>query len=375
MGNVEVLHPLGTGSFDRELRRPWLRPASWVYAGGVALARRRGLARARRKRALRDSDVRIISVGNLEVGGNGKTPFAMHLLEHITRTGGRGVYLSRGYASVSERLSGITVVPAQGAPPVRSGVRCLSRGSRSLAAEIGDEGAMVARRLTDVPLVLGRDKLAALDLAASALDATHVVMDDAFQSWRVPRDFDVVLLDARRPLDHGHMLPAGTLREHPSALARADLIGLNGVVAAEEVEQAQSRDLPVSFGVVRTLTFVDASGDACAPPDQPAAVLSAVGRPGLFDRAVVAAGVDARLSLRYPDHHHYRGDDVQVMARALSARALGTVITTEKDWVKLEGGVDAVDARFVIARLCVEVIGDVLDQITKPRVGSPAASL
>src|SRR5262249_40249812 len=132
------------------------------------------------------------------------------------------------------------VLPPEMTPPSLAGMRVLSRGHPDLAREIGDEGALVVERAPGVAALFCHDKRRAVHTAAE-LGVGRVILDDAFQSWRVARHVDIVLLDAARPLDGGHLLPAGRLREKPGALARAEAIVFNGAADADAIAAGRAR--------------------------------------------------------------------------------------------------------------------------------------
>jgi 3-deoxy-D-manno-octulosonic-acid transferase len=342
---------------------PVLVPASWVYhAVSHAIRGARSL-----DLPPTPEGVSVVSVGNLEVGGGGKTPLAMHLLAAIPPAGGRAVYISRGYGGLSERLDVVTVVPGTEddvGDAVRAGVRCLRRGMPGLAEQVGDEGAMVAGRLPRVPLLFCRNKARALEVAADVFGPGHVVMDDAFQSWGVPRDVDILLLDGQRPFGDGWLLPAGTLREPPEAVGRADFIGAGGVES--ESQLSQFRELVAAATGVRKPTFgvrrrieiaAGAGGDLAAVPGDRYAALSGIGRPEAFERQLAGERGGLALSFRYPDHHRYTREDLVWVVGEARKRGIETIVTTEKDWVKL-ADLGPAGGYFAVARLTLELFGD-----------------
>ncbi|HEX6790641.1 MAG TPA: tetraacyldisaccharide 4'-kinase, partial [Candidatus Krumholzibacteria bacterium] len=213
-----------------------LAPLSWLYGAGVALERGR-----RSVPGLGDADrPRVVSIGNLEAGGNGKTPLAMWWLARALATGGRAACVSRGYGGAM--LPGVVtcVLPGDVAAADASGLRVLARSHPDLAAMVGDEGALVAERVPGAIALFCADKRRAVH-AAVRMGADLVVLDDGFQSWGVARHTDVVLLDADAPLDGGHLLPAGRLREKPDALRRADVVVFNGADTRAALDAARDR--------------------------------------------------------------------------------------------------------------------------------------
>lgn len=373
--NPRLVYPRGVLAPER-LPGGIAAPAAWLYGALSSWARGVGLGR----RPQPPAGTCVISIGNIEVGGNGKTPFAIHLINELVRRGHRPVYLSRGYGSSSESMGLTTIVGDADERPHAEKVRWLSQDTELLAHEIGDEGAVVAARTGNVPLLFDRDRRRGIAAAVEVFKATHIVIDDAFQSWRVPRHVDIVLIDRQRPFGNGRLLPAGTLREKPTALVRADFIGVNGLDADEDPNGHESTIAAAAgsgkrvFGIRRRLSFCDSSGNTVDAPSR-AASLSAIARPDGFDHALVSGGVDVPLSIRYPDHYRYGRDDIALIRQAMAEDSVTTLLTTEKDWVKLATRWGAAP-EVVIARLELDVVGDdaVWQEIEKPRTSSAAST-
>ncbi len=355
-----------------------LSPAALIYRLGSTALRKMSQPRGRSE----EMGTVVVSVGNVESGGGGKTPFCIFLLEHLVLEGYRPVYISRGFRSSSEKLAAVSVLLPEEllvCPPLEPGVRFLRRDGGLLHRSVGDEGAMVALRVPLIPLLFSRRKTAAIRAAGSLFKTTHVILDDAFQSWGVRRDFDVVLLDSKKPFGNGRRLPAGSLREGPEALRRADFIGFNDIKDTHELTALEkSIKKPEAaarvFGIRRSLSFRSPEGGVLEPGENPMAALSSIARPGRFDQSLEHSGWDVRLSIRYPDHYRYTQRDVENIRSLMRKNGVGGLITTEKDWVKLkELYLDV--GMIVLARLDLEIVGcNLLDQIKKPQA-TPAASL
>lgn len=336
-----------------------LLPLAWVYGAGVALDRH---TRSVPKLAA-GAVPQIIAVGNLEAGGNGKTPLAMLLLNRAGARGARAAYVSRGYGGHSVGAQVVTCVLAgERVPAALAGKRILSRSHPNLAREVGDEGALVTERAPEASAFFCTSKPRAVR-AAMDLGVDCIVLDDAFQSWPVARHTDIVLLDAERPFDAGCLLPAGRLREKPDALARANALVMNGAATREELDAARAKlgkwlpaGIPVA-GLARRIAFVTTDGATTSPPQRLVAV-SSIARPDGFRRSLAAAGTDIIAHEIFPDHHLYKARDVERMLARLERERAAGFVTTEKDWVKLR----ALDiaAPVVIARLDVSLIGDEL---------------
>jgi tetraacyldisaccharide 4'-kinase len=300
---------------------------------------------------------RVVAVGNLEVGGSGKTPLAVWLVERAARAGRRTAYVSRGFASVAAHGPLVTIVPGDGVPESFAGLRILSRDQPDLAGAVGDEGALVAHFLPEVPLAFARDKRRAVE-AVARLGAEIVAVDDAFQSFALPRHVDVLLLDARHPLGNGRVLPAGRLREAPSGIARADVVVFNG--ARDEAAVADARTRVARwlrpgqrvYGLRREVDLVRVTPGASTSPAG-SLLVAGIARPEDFRSSVEATGVRVVAAMTFRDHHAYTHADVQ----AVRARAAGgEIVTTDKDWVKLSR-FDWGEATVWVARLTVELVG------------------
>jgi len=151
----------------------------------------------------------VISVGNLTLGGTGKTPMTIYVSQQIQSMGFRTAVISRGYGGRAEKTGGI----------VSDGRRLLMK-----PIDAGDEPYMMARKLEGIPVLVGQDRYHTGNLALDAFFPEVIILDDAYQHLRLYRDINLVLLDASNPFGNGHLFPRGTLREPISALSRADAV-------------------------------------------------------------------------------------------------------------------------------------------------------
>jgi tetraacyldisaccharide 4'-kinase len=255
---------------------------------------------------------RVLSVGNIAVGGTGKTPAALWLAERLAARGWRPAIVARGYR---KRRRGVVVVGEAG---------------RALVTpeDGGDEAVLLARRFAG-PVVTGERRAEAAAVACARFGVDAIVLDDGFQHRALARDADLVL--ATDDAAAGWPLPAGPLRESAAGLARARaLLAVDGAPPPE-------RGVPVFRGRLVPTGFVAPATDSSAPltalAGRTVSALAGVARPARFVATLEGAGVRVGRLLRYPDHHRYTADDAADIARAL---ADGPVVTTEKDLVKLE---------------------------------------
>lgn len=298
---------------------------SAVY-GRMASARRAWYAQREHRR--RRLPCPVVSVGNLVVGGSGKTPLVAHLARVLLDQGERPAVLSRGYA---RRVH-------------REGVVVVSDGHdvRVPAAEAGDEPFMLAQALAGVPVLVCPDRYVAGQQATRNLSATACILDDGFQHLRLARDIDLLLV---QPRDLGEtLLPFGRLREPLSSARAADAV----VVPASEQEAAEvARALGLStwfrleahYHAARGVRLPRTpTGDAEVHPPSPGQdvlAVSGIARPERFRAALQQQGWSVVDHVVHPDHHWFSADDLaRADDRALSAGA-SAVITTEKDAVRL----------------------------------------
>lgn len=284
--------------------------------------------------------VPVFCVGNMTVGGSGKTPGVHWLAEYLLSKGRRPAILTRGYGRRDE-----------------DELLVVSDGKAILAdaRAAGDEPVLLARRLPSVPVVAAADRASAARKAMEDFAADCLVLDDGFQHIRLFRNLDLVCVDASSPHSFGlgsrglrrALLPAGALREPLSGLARAGLIFLTKINHVDFHEAAVLREqlselapgvpqIPVRYG----MTFADpASGRDVSPEElKGLRVLTVCGlaRPKTFEDAVKEAGADV-LPMRFADHHFFTEAEMSRIVDA-AAKDRRRIIVTEKDFQRLPEG-------------------------------------
>ncbi len=296
-----------------------LRIAASAY-GAVLRARNRYYDRPG---SVRQAPVPVLSVGNLTVGGTGKTPIVGWLARQLLSLGSKPAVVSRGYGGTAGR-----------------GPRIVSEGRGPLcdAEECGDEPYLLARSLAGVPIVVGADRWAAAT-AAARLGIDVVVLDDGFQHRGLARDLDLVLLDAGDPFGGSRLLPAGLLREPLCSLKRADLVLITRSLPGEShdtierVVRQHNRKAPVLRAGHRRIGFFDAAGRAAQPPARVVAFCG-IGNPSSFRSDLESEGVEIVGFEAQRDHHPYRAAEVRRL-QSLAASHDAVPVTTEKDRVRL----------------------------------------
>ncbi len=309
--------------------RAWLRLLSRLY-GGLAVLRlalhRRGWLKSKPLPA------RVISVGNLTVGGTGKTPTVIMIAGSLFERGRRVAVLSRGYRGSS-----------------REPVNVVSDGREIFLgpSQAGDEAYLMAEALPGVPVLTGRDRWLAGRRAVDDFGAEVLVLDDGFQHLGLKRDVNLLLLDGRNPWGNGWMLPAGALREPRSEAARATAFLLTRAEGgAVEASAELARDFPgrpVFTGRHRPVRVVRSGDGREEAPGflrgRRVVAFCGLARPDSFLRTLTELGAETALFIRRPDHHHPTSDDLRLIEG--KARELGAeVVTTAKDAVKLRGRLD-----------------------------------
>jgi tetraacyldisaccharide 4'-kinase len=361
-----------------------VRRPSWFDAGEESLARRVALLpldllalaygvgarlhRAAYARGLLHSvqlSCRVVSVGNLVVGGSGKTPMAAWLAKALHRRGNRVVLASRGYARRGREK--VEVV---------SDGRFLS----SSAEAAGDEPILLAAHAPGVPVLVGPDRGVVGMRAVSAFGAQILILDDGFHHHRLTRDLELLCFDGVAGLGNRRVLPRGPLREFPSALRLADALAVIEGPLREADEALLARFAPDArrFEVKRRPVGVRrlAGGEWGPPQDLAGAevgLLSGIAQPDSFRRTVESLGAQVIAERRFPDHHRYRERDL----RSLEKEA-PTWLTTEKDAVKiLPSWPEGADLRVVSIEMVVKD-GDGLcdwleDRLREQPIGRDAA--
>ncbi len=300
--------------------------------------------------AVTQAGVPVVCVGNLTLGGTGKTPLVAWVVRRLTGHGCQPAIVSRGYGAAS--------------------------GGRS------DEAAELAILLPGVRHVADRDRIAAATAAAAA-GADIVVLDDGFQHRRLARDLDLVAIDATDPFGCGHVFPRGLLRERLAGVARADAVILTRAGSVSPERRAEIHDrLAAACGGRMPSVWAEASHAPVAVRDQAGtrhaidwlagrriAAFAGIGNPSAFRRTLASLGADVVAFRPYADHHPYAPADLTDLASWARAHD-AALVTTLKDLVKLPAGfagetvIVALEIAMVVEAGEAE-LGDLLDRVAK----------
>ena len=323
-----------------------LGAASGAYRVGAGL---RNAAYERGWKEIRRVAVPVISVGNLTLGGTGKTPMVEWVARWFRERDLRVAILSRGYGQ-DEGLN--------------------------------DEGRVLEENLPDVPHLQGRDRAALAAIAVEELESQVLVLDDGFQHRRLARDLDIVLLDALEPFGLGRIFPRGLLREPVKSLKRAGVVVLSRAdLVEEEARKAIRAEAERRAGPLRwvethqaPLCVIDSDGGSeplDSLPGHRVAAFCGIGNPEGFRKTLEKLG-DSPIGFRaFPDHHPYAASDVADLAKWAPGLGASLLLTTQKDLVKLRTtaigpvplralriGLDVLDGREILD----EALGGLLPQ-------------
>ncbi|MGD2108416.1 MAG: tetraacyldisaccharide 4'-kinase [Phycisphaerae bacterium] len=309
-----------------------LRLGELLYAGGVAIRN----ARYTRSGPKYVAPVPVISVGNLTVGGTGKTPFVIHVVNRLEGMGRNPAVVSRGYGAGNDTEN--------------------------------DEERLIRKRCPSVTFVSDPNRALAAETAHRRFGADVIVLDDGFQHRRLGRTMDIVLIDATCPFGYAHLLPRGLLREpltslrraHAVVLTRCDQVSQSQLANIESKVRSVARDavqLRCSHRVIG-VERLDGTPIPEATEGKRAVVFGGIGRPQAFATTVRSLGIDVVGRRWWPDHHHYRRRDVEWLMAIGRFPSHDLLLTTEKDAVKLATleGIDR--TRIGVVRIAIEFADD-----------------
>ncbi|GAB7140529.1 tetraacyldisaccharide 4'-kinase [Deferribacterales bacterium RsTz2092] len=277
---------------------------------------------------------KVISVGNIAMGGTGKSPFTIFLANKYISLGKRVAVLSRGYKG---KIGYDTHIISDG-----TGVEYLTP---PLAA---DEPYMIAKSVPKAVVITGKDRNKSFQLALERYNTDIFILDDGFQHKKMHRDADIVLLDYNNPISTGFPFPFGYLREFPSGLKRADIIVFTKTKHAVLPEQAvrHCAGKPVFFVDFIYKSFSGELGNS-------AYLMSGIAHNEQFAKQIGAKGIKVLGHSRYQDHHHYTEKEILATINAAKLAGADNIITTHKDYVKLP---QELASHFIYPVLDVEVL-------------------
>ena len=328
--------------FAPSLLRGMLRAAEVPYSLAMGWRNRRY---DRGHAAVHRVGVPVISVGNLTLGGTGKTPMVRWLAEWFGERGTRVAIVSRGYGRSREQGAGSREQRLQRDSSGSLLPAGYPLGGSPLPA-YNDEALELRQSLPDVPHVQHSDRVAAARRAIDEFDCQLVLLDDGFQHRRLARDLDIVLLDALEPFGHEHVFPRGTLREPLVGLRRADIVCLS---RADTIGAAERNAIRGRAALLAPQTawcesthepsgLLDAAGNfrpLATLAGRRVAAFCGIGNPVGFRHTLAATGTELVAWREFADHQAYRANDLEELSRMVGSSNADLVVCTHKDLVKL----------------------------------------
>ncbi|MEW6419692.1 MAG: tetraacyldisaccharide 4'-kinase [Nitrospirota bacterium] len=313
----------------------------FLYYLGYSIKKRYALKNQRRL------PHRVISIGNLTLGGTGKTPATIALAQEAKKRGLKPCILTRGYRGKAK------------------GPCFVSKGEGPLLDEYqaGDEALLMAEKLNDIPVIKGKDRYKAGMFALSSLPSDLrpdlFILDDGFQHWWLFRDINILLIDSKSPFGNRRLLPLGSLREPIGALNRADIIVITKIPShskgeskgevnksqmskvkslIEEIKRYNSK-ASIFFAERRHTKFAAATGKIMLPDwaeKKKFFAFCGIGNPKSFKETVLSTGIELKEFKTFRDHYRYSLSDVQAIARNAKTVGADWIVTTEKDMIRLK---------------------------------------
>jgi len=294
---------------------------------------------------------KVISIGNITLGGTGKTPATIALAEEAKKRGFKPCILTRGYKGKAK------------------GPCFVSRGEGPLLDEYqaGDEAILMAEKLKGIPIIKAKDRYEAGIFAIQNLNSQILfILDDGFQHWGLLRDRDILLIDSINPFGNRRLLPLGPLREPINAINRAD------IVVITKADAIRNQDLETN-SLIKEIRKYNTGAPICFAEHRPSKFISTgntfplewakdkkffsfcgIGNPHSFRGTLVSAGVNVTGSKMFRDHFRYRPGDIQTISMNAKRSGAGWIVTTEKDIMRLKG----LDVPGNLVALAIEFIID-----------------
>ncbi|UCD84561.1 MAG: tetraacyldisaccharide 4'-kinase [Deltaproteobacteria bacterium] len=273
-----------------------------------------------------------ISIGNITLGGSGKTPMVAYLAAALRDKGFKVAVLSRGY---KRKHPGRLALVSDGKEVILG------------VDEAGDEPYMLARKLNGVPIIVGKDRYQSGLLARNNFSVDGVVLDDGFAYLGLKRDLDIILIDGEIGFGSKKLLPRGILREPLKALARAGLFVINRAEDTREIEELLRRYNPASPVFRSRFSFdkfinINKREEVEQEKVKENKILAFCGtaNPSSFRQSLQELELDIAEFIEFPDHWYYRQSDLKRIAKMAQGLGVDYIVTTEKDGVKLEGRIE-----------------------------------
>jgi tetraacyldisaccharide 4'-kinase len=348
------------------LFRTFLHGLSWIYKGVVRLR-----LKMFRERIIHDHHlgVPVISIGNLTVGGTGKTPVAELLAKAMLQNGRHVAILSRGYKSKRQRKTRIWtkwMAKLRGIELPKNPPRVVSDGQKVLLDShiAGDEPFMLAHNLPGVPVVVDKDRVKAGLYAIEHFGSDILLLDDGLQYLRLKHRLDMVLIDRTAPWGNGYLLPRGTLREPPRHLKRASYIFLTKCDGKDNTEfiaelRKYNRVAEIIECRHRAKYLENIHTRERIPLESlygaHVGAVSGIAVPESFESGLAKLGAKVDVIKRFADHHRFSARDIEAFLARCEKRDVAMIVTTEKDFVRFPK-IPPGDVPIYFLRMEIEII-------------------
>ena len=303
----------------REYQRYLLSPLALVYWGLVFW---RNLFYKLNIFTVHKVDCKVLSIGNLTLGGTGKTPMVVFFAIYLISLGKKVAILSRGYG---RKTKGMVLV---------------SKGDGNILCswqDCGDEPYMIANKLKGVPVLVDENRYRGGLYLRESFNPDIIIMDDGFQHRALHRDLDIVLIDGGDSISEHRLLPHGKLREPWSNIIRADAIIITkkrpSALIKRKIDETLLPQLYTKF--IPTIRH-PSSFSSKTKIDKNIFIISGIGNPSFFKKTVEHLGYEICGGKTFPDHHHYKKEDLDKIQLLMEESGASQILTTEKDWVKLK---------------------------------------
>lgn len=268
---------------------------------------------------------KVVSVGNITLGGTGKTSLVELIAGYLSEQGHRVAVLSRGYKRKNAFFCG---------------------AGNDDCAVMGDEPCMLKNNLKNVPVLVDTDRVRAANLAICGYAADTVILDDGLQQWRIKKDLEIVVVDAVNPLGNRKLLPRGILRQPVFTLKKADVFILTKTDLGPDIKRIKHylkgiNPLAEVFESVHRAAGFYKLGeghnmfDAHMLEGRTVTAFSGIGDPDYFENTLSKLGVNIGLSFKFPDHHNYSQKDLSRIIAESAGKNIGAIVTTQKDAARL----------------------------------------
>jgi len=276
----------------------------------------------------------VISIGNITLGGSGKTPLVALIVEHVKGLGLKPAILTRGYMA-----------------------------DKSSSEGASDEVALLSESIPDVPIVVGKNRYKSGKQALAKGNIDVFILDDGFQHWGLKRDIDIVLVDSTQPFGNGKIIPRGILREPLSSLSRADMFVITRAdLGKDNVAKIHAKLSELKYGIpvveaihrpvmMHNIVKTGESASVVILREKNVCSFCSIGNPDAFKQTLVRLGANVIENFDFLDHYCYTEKDILKVIDYCKLRNIDTIVTTQKDAVKIQRLIDSLSCAIDIYSL------------------------